>query len=653
MCGIAGHISFTPRFDEATMPQEALLDAMCNALTHRGPDASGTWIDHEAGVFLGHRRLSVIDLSPSGAQPMTSHSDRYVIVYNGEIYGHERLAAELSGASHRFKGHSDTEVLLAAFEQWGIHDALERINGMFAFALWDRQDQRLTLARDRAGKKPLYIARTRSGLAFASELGGLLARSDISRALNPATVAQYLRFMAVPAPGSILKDTWQLPPATSITVDPAHPPEDIGIAIASAPAYWGAGAIAHAGQQASTPTSPREAVAHVTDLLSKATAERMIADVPVGAFLSGGIDSTCVVAMMCEQAVRPVETYTIGFSEAGYNEAEHAAKVAKALGTDHHEIYLSDADARDVIPDLPKIYSEPFADSSQIPTYLISKFARSRVTVALSGDGGDEVFGGYNRHVHAQRLAATLHQWPLALRRVASAMARVLPPHLWDRVLKPLGQPQAGDRLFKLAGALDAETPEALYLFFQSVWQNPAQIVRSDTGHSHTGHITPLTRNAPMPTLAGDMMLGDYLHYLPTDPLHKVDRASMAVSLEVRSPLLDRRLYEYAWTLPENLKLRDGKGKWLLHEILANRLPPGLMERPKQGFGVPIGSWLRGPLRDWAEGLLAPDRLEADSLLTAAPIRSAWERHISGRENLANQLWTILMLQAWREHWQI
>lgn len=648
MCGIAGHMIVTPDAAEGAVRQEANLHAMGRALSHRGPDASGIWTDPDAGIYLGHRRLSVVDLSDAGAQPMVSSSGRYVVVYNGEIYGHLALAADLVSAGHAFSGYSDTEVLLAAIDQWGIEETLNRVNGMFAFAMWDRRHHTLTLARDRAGKKPLYIARTQSGLAFASELGGLLARDDMARALDLAAVAQYLRFMAVPAPGSILQNTWQLLPATCITINPARPPEDMGAAIASAPRYWDAAAIALAGQAAPQDMSPRQAVARVTDLLGTATAERMIADVPVGAFLSGGIDSTCVVAMMCDHATRPVETYTVGFTEAGYNEAEHAAKIAKALGTDHHEIHLSGTEARDVIPRLPEIYSEPFADSSQIPSYLISRFARSRVTVALSGDGGDEVFGGYNRHIHARQLARTIDRWPLALRRMVSAVARVLPPHLWDRVLSPLGQPQAGDRLFKLAGALDAQDPEALYLFFQSVWQTPAEIVRGQTGR-----IATLMQADGMPTLAGHMMLGDYLHYLPTDPLHKVDRASMAVSLEVRSPLLDKRLYEFAWTLPEDLKLRHGKGKWLLHELVAQRLPRELIDRPKQGFGVPIGSWLRGPLRDWAENLLAPGRLGADGLLNPAPIRRAWDRHLSGRENLANQLWTILMLQAWREHWQI
>jgi asparagine synthase (glutamine-hydrolysing) len=648
MCGIAGHISFSTGETAAPATQEHQLQKMVTALVHRGPDASGTWSDPGAGVYLGHRRLSIVDLTDAGAQPMTSARGRYVVAYNGEIYDYRSLAGDLAAHGHTFTGHSDTEVLLAAIEQWGIETALKRINGMFAFALWDKQERTLTFARDRAGKKPLYLARTATGLAFASELRGILTRDDITRAIDPDSVAHYLRFMALPAPRSILRDAWQLASASTITITPAKPPEDMAAAIAAAPRYWDAAAVARAGQASARPLSDANAIAEVTNLLSTATAERMVADVPVGAFLSGGIDSSCVVAMMCDHATRPVETYTIGFSEAGYNEAEHAAAVAKALGTDHHELYLSGSDIRDVIPRLPDIYSEPFADSSQIPTYLISRFARSRVTVALSGDGGDEVFGGYNRHIYAQRLAGTLRRWPLPVRRAVSAMARMLPPHLWDKLLAPLGQPQAGDRLFKLAGALDTKDTEALYLFFQSVWQDPAQIVRG------IGSAVPAS--APingLPTLAGDMMLGDYLHYLPTDPLHKVDRASMAVSLEVRSPLLDTRLYELAWSLPERMKLRDGKGKWLLQQLLTRRLPHGLMDRPKQGFGVPIGPWLRGPLREWAEHLLDPARLEQGGLLDPAPVRAAWQLHLSGRENLANQLWAILMLEAWREHWGI
>lgn len=653
MCGIAGHISFSAGETASPAFQQEQLLKMTTALVHRGPDAAGTWSDDEAGVNLGHRRLSILDLTPAGAQPMVSatsasSSGRFVISYNGEIYGYPSLARELAGLGHNFTGHSDTEVLLAAIEQWGVEDALARVHGMFAFALWDRQARTLTLARDRAGKKPLYIARTATGLAFASELRGILKRDDIAREIDPQSTALYLRFMAVPAPHSILRDCWQLPPASYITIDPTSAPADLGTVIAAAPRYWDAASIARTGQAAPRDMTDADALTEVTARLSAATAERMVADVPVGAFLSGGIDSSCVVAMMCDHATRPVETYTIGFHEAGYNEAEHAAAVARALCTDHHELYLSGTDARDVIPRLPEIYSEPFADSSQIPTYLISRFARSRVTVALSGDGGDEVFGGYNRHIHAQRLAGTLRTWPPALRRAISALARSLPPGVWDRLLAPLGQPQAGDRLFKLAGALAARDTEALYLFFQSVWDDPATLVRG---------ITPApgvrSEYVSLPTLAGDMMLGDYLHYLPTDPLHKVDRASMAVSLEVRSPLLDTRLYEFAWTLPEHMKLRGGKGKWVLQELLARRLPHQLMDRPKQGFGVPIGDWLRGPLSEWADHLLDPARIEAGGLLHAAPIQEAWRRHLSGRENLANKLWTILMLEAWREHWNI
>lgn len=653
MCGIAGHIVLNADSQATNATQlEAATRRMCTLLTHRGPDAHSFWSDKSAGISLGHQRLSIIDLSDAGAQPMLSATGRYVIVYNGEIYGFRTLAKELGELGARFNGHSDTEVLLAAIEQWGLTEALSRINGMFALALWDRQTRQLSFARDRAGKKPLYLARTHSGIAFASELGPLLARDDVDKKLAPSSVAQYLRFMAVPAPATIIDAAWQLPPAHVLTIDPALPLADLGAAVRTATPFWSAASIAAQGQERSGTRHPQindaDALTQLTGLLGAAVSDRMVADVPLGAFLSGGIDSTCVVTAMCEHATAPVETYTIGFEETGYNEADHARNVAEALGTDHHELILTGTQARDIIPRLPDIYSEPFADSSQIPTFLISQFARSRVTVALSGDGGDEVFGGYNRHIYAQRLAGILDKWPYALRATVSAVARTIPPRVWDTLLVPAGQPQAGDRLHKLAKALGARNADELYLGFQSVWNAPQTIVQ---GVSDKAQTLPSTHLINLPTLAGEMMLGDYLLYLPTDPLHKVDRASMAVSLEVRSPLLDQRLFEFAWSLPEHLKVKDGKGKWILQEYLARRLPRAVMDRPKQGFGIPLGDWLRGPLREWAEDLLTPQALARDGLLNPQPIREAWARHLAGRENLSNQMWAILMLQAWRQRW--
>ncbi len=642
MCGLAGHIHLgagPPKLDPEAAA--AMTQRMCSMLAHRGPDGHGQWADSAAGIHLGHQRLSIIDLSPTGAQPMHSASRRYTIAYNGEIYGFANLARTLEREGARFVGTSDTEVLLAAIEVWGLKDALARINGMFAFALWDRHTATLSFARDRAGKKPLYIARVPTGLVFASELGPLIQHSGLDKTLNHDAVAMYMRYYAVPAPHTIFANAWKLPPASLWSFSPASPPDDIGQEIAQSSRYWSAEDVARSGQSNGEP----QTVASVEKALSAAVAERLVSDVPLGAFLSGGIDSTCVVALMGDHAARKVDTFTIGFHEDGYDEAGHARAVAKALGTDHHEHYLTGAEARDVIPALPDIYSEPFADSSQIPTFLISRFARQHVTVALSGDGGDEVFGGYNRHIYAQRLSGALARLPQPLRSKLARLAMRLPPDTWDTLLRPLGQPQAGDRVHKLAGALATHDADELYQHLQSIWPDPHVLV---PGAKHTAvH----TNGRSLGSLASDMMLQDFEHYLPTDPLHKVDRASMAVSLEVRSPLLDMRVVEAAWALPEHQKIHHGQGKWPLRQIIAQRLPASMMQRPKQGFGVPMGDWLRGPLRGWAENLLTANRLGEAGILNPEPVRSAWEKHLSGRENLSARLWTVLMFQAWRQKW--
>ena len=648
MCGIAGLLSL--HGPSPCRPQPPLAEAvrrMTATLVHRGPDAEGFWSAPEAGVALGHRRLSVVDLSQAGAQPMASACGRYVIAYNGEVYGHRHLARILEDKGARFCGHSDTEVLLAAISHWGLHGALGRINGMFAFALWDRQTATLSLARDRAGKKPLYVARAGNAIAVGSEMAAIMAAPGFDRTVSRDALALFFRYGATPAPHTIFRHAWQMPPACVVTLSADTPPEDIGRAVARAQRYWCAEDAAVAGETraAQRLACPDDAVAAIEDALGSAVEERLVADVPVGAFLSGGIDSTCVTALMRERAAAPVETFTVGFTEAGYDEAQHARAIAKHLGTVHHELYVSDREARDVIPALPTIYSEPFADSSQIPTYLISRFARTRVTVALSGDGGDESFGGYNRHIYGPRIAALARRAPAPLRGILAALVRTLPPQAWDRLLAPIGQPQAGDRLYKLADAARATGPDDLYRGFQSLWRDPGRLVAG-------------AEDPPGPALdprlgsfAAQMMLADFQHYLPTDPLHKVDRASMAVSLEIRCPLLDRRVIEAAWALPLDMKIRDGRGKWVLRELIARRLPRALIERPKQGFGVPVGTWLRGPLRDWAESLLDPARLAAGGLIDPAPVRAAWERHLTGRDNLSAQLWCVLMFEAWRERW--
>jgi len=647
MCGLAG-ILHTLGGDAAPTAdaRRGAVYAMMDRLTHRGPDGAGFWDDAHAGIALGHRRLAVVDVSPAGAQPMHAASGRYILAYNGEIYGHMRLAKELEHAGARFRGHSDTEVLLAAIDLWGVETTLARVHGMFAFALWDRHTRQLTLARDRAGKKPLYIATTPHGIAFASELGALMAVDGFARTIDRTALALYLTLQTVPAPFTVFATAWKLPPARTLTLTPSAPPSDLAHTIATAPAYWDVGAVAAGG---AADNSARAAAANdLETVIGDAVEDRLVADVPLGAFLSGGIDSTTVVALMRERAGRRVQTFTIGFNEAGYDEATHARAVAQHLDTEHHELYLSGQEARDVIADLPAIYSEPFADASQIPTCLISRFARQSVTVALSGDGGDECFGGYNRHVHSAQIARIQRVLPAPARRTLNALTRLLPPTAWDRLLAPLGQPQAGDRLYKLTAAIAASSPAAAYAGLQTIWPAAAHLVpgADDRAASYPGFVAPA-----LDDVTARMMLCDFTHYLPDGPLHKVDRASMSVGLEVRAPLLDTRVIEAAWRLPMAAKIHAGKGKWPLRALLQKRLPAALIQRPKQGFSVPIDAWLRGPLREWAETLLEERALAADGLLNPAPIRTAWQRHLSGRENRAQQLWAVLMLQAWRHHW--
>lgn len=648
MCGLAGHLNLesskSPLQPDAL---ETMIRQMCSMLVHRGPDGNGYWSDPQGCMALGHQRLSIVDLSPTGAQPMRSATGRYVIAYNGEIYGFQALARTLEECGAHFKGTSDTEVLLAAIEIWGIEGALAKVNGMFAFALWDAQERTLTLARDRAGKKPLYISRTPSGLSFASELGPITAHAGIDKTISANALAMYTRYYSVPAPYTIFQNVWKLPPACILTIDPTTAPADIEGMVINARRYWSASATASVGQSAAraNPPSDADAVSSIEKVLTQAVVDRMVSDVPLGAFLSGGIDSTCIVALMQQHSDQQINTFTVGFNEGGYDEASHARDIARALGTSHHEVYLTGTDARDVIPDLPTMYSEPFADSSQIPTHLISRFARQHVTVSLSGDGGDEVFGGYNRHIYAQRLSGALDTWPESIRTIAANAVTAISPTVWDKALGLTGQPQAGDRIHKLANALKSRDAQDLYQRLQSIWPHPEYLV-PDATCTEVDH-----ESAPLGSLAADMMLHDFLHYLPTDPLHKVDRASMAVSLEVRCPLLDQRVVEAAWTLPEHHKIRNGKGKWVLREIIAKHAPQAAMHRPKQGFGVPIGDWLRGPLRDWAEDLLSEQVLGKSNLLNPAPIRDAWSQHLTGSQNLGAQLWTVLMFQAWQQKW--
>ncbi len=642
MCGITGFWSDPPLPPEDARAQVQIMAA---ALEHRGPDDHGAWLDAPRGLALGHRRLSILDLSEEGHQPMARPHRRYVLCYNGEIYNFRELRADLEAEGLRFRGQSDTEILLGALHQWGLERALSRLNGMFAMAVWDLQTRQLTLVRDRLGIKPLYYGQLGAAVVFGSELAALTAFDGFDAPVDRSALAAYMRYNVVPAGASIYQGVRKLPPGCLVTFrHPRHTPAERR--------WWAADEVVAEARASCALRTPQDAVDAVEALLKDAVRQRMIADVPLGAFLSGGIDSTTVVALMRAVGGGPVRTFTIGFSEGAYNEAEDAKRVAAHLGVDHTELYLSPQDALDVVPRLPHMFDEPFADSSQIPTHLVSRLAREHVTVALSGDGGDELFGGYNRHTWAPGLWRRMRHVPAPVRRWAARRLRAVSPLAWDRGFAALGRAlpprlrvrTPGDKLHKLANVADADSAMAVYRRLVSHWPSPLEVVRAD-------------REAPAGGLGapGDlgftetMMLQDLQRYLPDDILTKVDRASMAVGLEARVPLLDHRVVELAWSLPIGWKIRDGVGKWPLRQVLDRHVPRALVERPKMGFGIPIDAWLRGPLRDWAEALLRPGRLASEGYFHPAPIRRMWEAHLSGRCNAQHELWDVLMFQAWLE----
>jgi asparagine synthase (glutamine-hydrolysing) len=644
MCGLTGFLELSPsmRPDE----QSAVCRRMADTLLHRGPDDAGVWVDSAAGIALGHRRLSVVDLSPLGHQPMVSESGRYVVAYNGEIYNFEELRAELTG--HRFRGRSDTEVALAAVEQWGVPRALERLNGMFAIALWDTHERALWLARDRFGEKPLYYGMVGRTLVFGSELKALRAFPGFAPEIDRGAVAAYMRYAYVPTPGTIFSGVRKLPAATWLRIASRA---DVDVAPTS---YFSLEDVARENTHARFRGTDEEAVTELDALLRRTVKQRMLADVPLGAFLSGGIDSSVVVAMMQAAGGARARTFTIGFHEPAFDEAESARAVASHLGTDHTELYVTASEAQAVIPDLPRLYDEPFADSSQIPTFLVSRMARRHVTVALSGDGGDELFGGYNRYTWADTIWRRIARVPpgarsllaRAIRHVrpstVDALAAILDPHLPARLRLRM----AGDKLQKLAAVLPAASADDLFVGLTSTW-DPATVVPAPEPRRRLVQ----DRTPRLDDFAERMMCADALGYLPDDILVKVDRAAMAVSLETRVPFLDPEVASFAWSLPKTMRIRDGKGKWILREVLARYVPRTLFERPKMGFGVPIDSWLRGPLRDWAETLLSATRLRDGGYLIAEPIRDKWAEHLSGRRNWQHQMWSVLMFQAWRESW--
>ena len=646
MCGFTGFIT-KKSFDTESVED---IWRSTNSMFHRGPDAGGIWYDQDAGVALGHRRLSVLDLTTAGHQPMQSFSGRYVIVYNGEIYNFITLRAELDKISiHQWRGQSDTEVILAAIEEGGIERALKRFIGMFAFALWDKKERVLTLARDRIGEKPLYYGWCGDTFLFASELKALKAYPAFNADINRNAIAIYLRHNCIPAPHTIYKGIHKLIPGTTVTIskkstERQHPePAE----------YWSARMVAEKGLKDPFTGTEQDAVIALEEILRDAVGKQMVADVPLGAFLSGGIDSSMIVAMMQQQSTHPVKTFTIGYADKDYNEAINAREVARHLGTDHTELYVSPAEAREVIPRLPSIYDEPFADSSQIPTLLVSQLARNYVTVSLSGDAGDELFGGYNRYFWWQKIWDKIAPWPQFIRKGTASTFKLFAPNISDSIYNFLMSILPGsfrqrimkDKLQKVIGVLDAENPMEMYISFCSHWHNPADIVVNAQEPS-----SPLSdRNKWLHTHEDtfQMMYLDLVSYLPDDILVKVDRAAMSVSLETRMPFLDHRLVEFAWKLPLNMKIRNGQGKWMLRQLLFQYVPRELIERPKTGFGIPIDAWLRGPLRDWANDLLDESRLRQEGYFLTVPIQRIWTEHLTGKRNWSCHLWDVLMFQAW------
>ena len=640
MCGLAGFLTRSPLSSAEVL--HASVVAMADRLRLRGPDDGGAWVDAAAGIALGFRRLAIIDLSAQGAQPMQSANGRFVIAYNGEIYNFPALRRELEADGVAFRGHSDTEVIVEGCDRWGVGPTIERLNGMFALVLWDRERRDLTLVRDRLGIKPLYWGWQGDVLFFASQPAAFAAHPAGAPTLDRDALNAYVRFNYVPAPRSIWAGIAKLEPGCMVTLDAAGRVEHRR--------YWNLRALAESGGRGRM--GDAEAAEALDGLLDDAVRGCMISDVPIGAFLSGGVDSSTVAALMQKNSARPIKTFTIGFKAVGYDESAAAAAVARHIGADHTSLVVEPRDALDLAPDLADFYDEPFADASQIPTLLVSRLTRRHVTVALSGDGGDEGFAGYNRY-EAQRLWQRLAQLPDGLRRGVANLILSQPPQRWDRLFAAFGSalPQPGGKMHKLARIATADTVEELYRRLVSQWDDPAQLV--------PGAVPPpsIIDDASLPHAIPDPLLRlqylDMATYLHDDILTKLDRASMVVSLEARVPLLDHRVIEFALNLPSHQKQRHGRGKWLLRQVLYRYVPQGLVDRPKAGFAVPIDAWLRGPLRDWAEDLLAEPALAAGGLLDPGPIRAAWAAHLSGRQNLQYPLWGVLMFQSWRRRWRV
>ncbi|NGM87654.1 asparagine synthase (glutamine-hydrolyzing) [Parapusillimonas sp. SGNA-6] len=647
MCGITGF--FSP--SRGAIDRRAVAARMADTLAHRGPDDAGVWADEALGLTLAHRRLSVQDLSPAGHQPMLSACDRYVIAFNGEIYNHRDLRRQLeaAGQSPAWRGHADTETLLACFGAWGVEKTLQAAVGMFAIVLWDRQEKTLTLARDRFGEKPLYWGWQGNSLLFGSELKALKAHPSFRAGIDRGAIALLLRHGYIAAPHSIYEHIHKLPPGHYVSIDLGRQPE----ARMALPApYWTLNEAVHAGMADPFEGDDASAVDAVERQLTASIRDQMLADVPLGAFLSGGVDSSVIVALMQSQSRRPVRSFTIGFEDQRYDEAVHAQAIARHLGTSHTELVVTAGDALATIPGLPDIYDEPFADSSQIPTLLVSRLARESVTVALSGDAGDELFGGYNTYRFAPALWRRFGRLPTSVRKAAAAGLTGVSTASWDSLIQPLNKflpgrlrGVTGEKLHKLAGLMSVRSKEAFFRELSSHWRFPQHIV-IDAVEPATLLNTPSTWPRT-DSFEHWMMAVSAQTYMADDILPKIDRAAMSASLEVRVPMLDHRVVELAWRMPLSRKLRDGQGKWLLRQVLYRHVPRELIERPKKGFSIPLGAWLRGPLREWAEALLDEQRLRREAYFYPGPIHQAWRLHQEGKADCSERLWSILMFQSW------
>lgn len=650
MCGIAGI------FEGRTNSSLSIADSvnlMGKMLVHRGPDSSGIWSDQSQGIALSHQRLAILDLSSSGSQPMTSHCGRFVLVFNGEIYNHlilrKNIACHVSSSGHVWRGHSDTETLLAHLSIFGLSETLDQLTGMFAFALWDIQEQSLTLARDRMGEKPLYYGLVNGALIFGSELKAIRAYPNFKAEINRSALAGFMMHSYVSAPYSIFKDIYKLPAGSVITITRKDVVNNV---IPTPQQYWSINNVASAGLLNPFEGDFVAAQNQLEELLLSAIQQQMLSDVPLGAFLSGGIDSTIVVAMMQYLSNNPVQTFTIGFNEQGFDEAVYAKKVAQHLNTDHTELYVSPIKAMEIIPTLNNVYDEPFADISQIPTVLVSQLAKQSVQVCLSGDGGDELFGGYNRHISGPKIWKNARHFPLLFRKIVAEVLQTIPPHKYDSFFNWVGGfsqnvkniRSPGEKLYKVSSLLNASSSQDVYSKLIQHWHNVDDLVLGIGGEAFSNTSTFTKEEFG---LSHQMMLADSAGYLPDDILVKLDRASMICSLETRVPLLDRKVIEFAWTLPLDMKIQQSHGKIILKEILGKYVPRQLVDRPKAGFSVPMDQWLRDPLKEWANYLLQSEKIKNQGYLNHNIIQNIWQQHLSGRFNHGSKLWNILMFQAW------